>query len=95
MFVSECHHVLEPKHPYFELFGLKGLQHFNSDAAFAETNSKLPEIDSVLSVSMKSPFRIVCFTSALLPREMVDPEEASLLHIAAVFAYLNVLVFYV
>ncbi|THD22021.1 Dicer-1 [Fasciola hepatica] len=76
LFVSECHHVLEPKHPYFELFGPRGLQHFGSVTVSPKSNSQLPETYPKLTSDEKSPFRIVCFTSALLPREMVDPKEA-------------------
>ncbi|TGZ70827.1 hypothetical protein CRM22_002980 [Opisthorchis felineus] len=71
--VSECHHVLDPLHPYFQLFGPRGLNHFS---ALVDQNGL---VDCTLKTEKKTPRsfqRIVCFTSSLLPREITDPAVA-------------------
>ncbi|OON21194.1 RNase3 domain protein [Opisthorchis viverrini] len=71
--VSECHHVLDPAHPYFQLFGPRGLDHFS---ALVDQNGLSDCTLKTEKKTLRSFQRIVCFTSSLLPREITDPSEA-------------------
>ncbi|KAF6777940.1 hypothetical protein AHF37_02085 [Paragonimus kellicotti] len=77
--VSECHYALEQGHPYYLLFGPRGLRHFDAQSPSSSSLPDSPACDSLISRIENGMPRIICFTSALLPSEITDPNELDLL----------------
>ncbi|KAH8873712.1 Endoribonuclease Dcr-1 [Schistosoma japonicum] len=73
--VDECHMVLDPNHPLSVVFGPNGPVLRNTDD-HEQTVGKQNIHDHDMSLLGK--VRILCFTSALLPREITDPGKARL-----------------
>nr|ABQ02405.1 dicer [Schistosoma mansoni] len=73
--VDECHMVLDSNHPLSIVFGPNGPMLQNTED-FGPTATRQNMSD--FNVSVTGKVRILCFTSALLPREITDPEKARL-----------------
>ncbi|CAH8541405.1 unnamed protein product [Schistosoma turkestanicum] len=73
--VDECHMVLDSSHPLSIVFGPNGPV-FRNIEDVEQTVTGQNTSDCYISVAEK--VRILCFTSALLPREITDPEKARL-----------------
>ncbi|KAA3677399.1 endoribonuclease Dicer [Paragonimus westermani] len=74
--VSECHYVLDQSHPYYLLFGPRGLRHFDAQSLSSSSLPDSPVCDPLIVPNENRMPRIICFTSALLPSEITDPSEA-------------------
>uniref|UniRef100_A0A094ZUJ5 Endoribonuclease Dcr-1 n=1 Tax=Schistosoma haematobium TaxID=6185 RepID=A0A094ZUJ5_SCHHA len=73
--VDECHMVLDSSHPLSIVFGPNGPMLQNTeDFEQMVTEPNMRDFN----VSVTGKVRILCFTSALLPREITDPEKARL-----------------
>nr|CAH8863218.1 unnamed protein product [Trichobilharzia regenti] len=73
---DECHMVLDSNHPLSLLFGPNGPM-IRMEVAEKEDTTYEQTIQEY-EMSTMEKVRILCFTSALLPREITDPQKARL-----------------